>query len=817
MINRGFLIADDHIAVDNPDLYILNGYLKEGASLHVRAGLGTVHADVEYLSEHVKKAFGGLPVRVTVRLSDLPKSGRLFIFSSEGGRMHLGFDRSVTEIRKKACGIQYSIDLYRVQPEKETVQIQGWAVGKGIVELSAVDEYGEPYKAEIQRYARYDAAEIFQEYPVALNCGFLVKITPIPEGRIILRMKCGKSHAAVALPASPWYEKGMKAARLVKKGRDTLLYQGAVPVVRKIYDKWFNPNTAPTDYNGWFHKNEPSKKELEEQRKTGFPYEPKISVVIPLYNTPDDLLRTVVDDIMGQTYGNVELCLADGSTGNGPEEFIKAHYADEPRIVYKKLEKNLGISGNTNEAVKLATGDFIMLSDHDDSITPDACFEIVKAINSAPDVDVVYTDEDKISEFGDVLFDPHFKPDFNLDLLRSNNYICHIFVVRASVLQEAGLFRSEYDGAQDYDFILRCCEKARTIKHVPKVLYHWRTIEGSTAGNPESKLYAYENGRKAIQAHYDRLHLPAEASMTEYWGRYRSIFRVQGEPLVSIIIPNKDHAADLKRCISSVEKLTEYKNYEILVVENGSTDPEILNYYAELREKHENVRILEWTKPFNYAAINNFAAKEANGEFLLFLNNDIEVIQGDWLTEMLGYCQRDDVGAVGAKLDYPDGTIQHVGIILGMGGAAGHMFYGWGTKDFTYSGRGNSTQDLSAVTAACMITKKKLFEEAGGFDESFTIAFNDVDYCLKLREMGYLVVINVYAELIHYESATRGSDKKKEDEARHARFLAEADHMRSKWKKWYDAGDPAFNPNLELSRPDFAWKGQFEVENHEEE
>ena len=349
-------------------------------------------------------------------------------------------------------------------------------------------------------------------------------------------------------------------------------------------------------------------------------------------------------------------------------------------------------------------------------------------------------------------------------------------------------------------------------------LYHWRSHPASTAGNPESKLYAYENGRRAVQAHYDRLGLKAKAYMTKYYGRYRSIFEVQGEPLVSIIIPNKDHKEDLKRAIDSIFDKTTYKNYEIIVVENGSTQDDILEYYDEIQNSHENVKVVKFTEPFNYSRVNNFGVANSKGEYLLFLNNDVEVIEPDWMKEMLGYCERKDVGVVGARLLYPDDTVQHVGVIIGLGGAAGHMFYGAPAEAFTYAGRGNSTQDLSAVTAACMMTKREVYEKAGGFDERFVVAFNDADYCLKVRDLGLLVVLNIYAELYHYESISRGSDKAKDDKERHDRFLKEADAFRAKWPVYFEKGDPYYNQNLDLTRSDFALKWQYPMtEDHEQE
>ncbi len=681
------------------------------------------------------------------------------------------------------------------------IVIQGWIYDADYCgeSLRLVNSLGLDASAEIERVVRDDVNATFNIDPNRKS-GFNIKIPyeTIENLPYVLRIENPRGVLSCDLNIE------MDPAK--RKERRDLIRAGVISA----------PDEPPMEYDDWMREHAVPEEERERQRGEHFPQEPVISVVIPLYNTPLNYLQEICDSVLNQTYGKLELCLADGSTEDRVGAFIKEHYGDDPRVRYRRLEENRGISENTNEAIRMADGDIIMLADHDDTLDPSACYEIVKAFNSDIDVDIVYTDEDKITQTGNIYYDPNFKPDFNLDLLRSNNYICHIFAVRRMVVQMAGLLRSEFDGAQDYDFILRCCEQARSIRHVPKALYHWRAHMDSTAGNPESKMYAYENGRRAVAAHYERLGIPARVEMTQYWGRYRTIFEVQGNPLVSIIIPTRDHAADLRRCLDSVFGKSTYRNFEVLLIENGSEEPETEAYYQELTEKHGNVRILRWTEPFNYSLINNFGAKEAAGEYLLFLNNDTEVITPDWIEEMLGHAQRADVGCVGAKLLYPDGTIQHAGVILGMGGAAGHMFAGLSSKVFTYGGRANSTQDLSAVTAACMMTKKSVFDEAGGFDPEYQVAFNDVDYCLKLREKGLLVVENVFAELMHDESKTRGSDMARDNDEKHRRFLSEAERLRSRWPSYYKDGDPYFNPNLEPNRSDFALKGQYPTGNPED-
>ena len=557
----------------------------------------------------------------------------------------------------------------------------------------------------------------------------------------------------------------------------------------------FEPEEVP--YGPWYEAYIPTEEELEAQRKKKWSYAPKISIAVPAYKTPELFLRQLIQSLQDQTYDNWELCIANASPQDASMEYVlKSCSAMDSRIVWKKLKENRGISENTNEAFAMATGDYVGLLDHDDLLAPNALYEIAAALEKEPETEVIYTDEDKVR--GEQLehFQPHLKPDFNEDLLRSNNYICHFFVVKRTLLQKVGGMRKEFDGAQDYDFIFRCTEAAGKICHIPEILYHWRTHEASTADNPQSKLYAFEAGKRAIEENLKRRGLQGEVSHTKDYGFYRVKYAVQGEPLVSIIIPNKDAKTDLEKCIRSVKEKSSYKNYEILIVENNSETEEIFAYYKEL-SKDPAIRLLKWKKEFNYSAINNFAAKKARGEYLLFLNNDTEVITEDWIQELLGICQRPGTGAVGARLYYGDHTIQHAGTVIGIGGIAGHMFVNLPGERTGYMHKAALIQDLSAVTAACMLVKREAFEEVGGFEEQLSVAFNDVDLCLRLREKGCLVVYNPYAELYHYESKSRGAEDSKE---KVRRFQSEIEFMRCRWEKLLKAGDPYYNKNLSLTK-----------------
>lgn len=504
----------------------------------------------------------------------------------------------------------------------------------------------------------------------------------------------------------------------------------------------------------------------------------------------------MLDSVRAQTYGNWELCIANGSPEDEAVVRVLETYAKkDKRIRYENLKENLGIAENTNAAFAMARGEFAGLLDHDDLLAPNTLYEVARALEKEPEADAVYTDEDKVTTELDEHFQPHLKPDFNLDLLRSNNYICHFFLVRRSILEKTGGFRREFDGAQDYDFIFRCVEEARKVVHIPEILYHWRTHKASTADNPASKMYAFDAGKRAIEAHLARVGTKGTVSHTKDLGFYRVQYPVQGEPLVSIIIPNKDEAETLKACMESIREKTAYQNYEIIVVENNSVTDEIFRYYKEL--SGEGVRLLRYKKPFNYSAINNFGARAAKGKYLLFLNNDVTIITPEWLEEMLGVCQRPEVGAVGVRLLYPDNTIQHAGCVVGMGGIAGHMFVDMPAERTGYLHKASLLQDMSAVTAACMMVKKSVFENVGGFTEELAVAFNDVDLCLKINRAGSLVVYDPFAQLYHMESKTRGAE---DDKAKVRRFQTEIEYMREHWISILKEGDPYYNKNLSLTK-----------------
>lgn len=551
----------------------------------------------------------------------------------------------------------------------------------------------------------------------------------------------------------------------------------------------------------------PTEQELKRQRSAKFEYMPLISIVVPMYNTKEKYLRELLDSVTGQTYGKWQLCLADGSDeGQGCRDIVKEYQERFPGIAYKAI-KNKNIADNTNEAIAMAEGEFIVFADHDDTLAEFALYEIVRCINETKNVDFIYSDEDKMSPDGKKFYSPHFKPDFNIDLLRSVNYICHMVAVKVTLLKKAGYLDNKFDGAQDYDFVLRVAEQAECIRHIPKLLYHWREHVLSTAFNPDSKKYAYEAGRRALEEHYKRMNIAAKVDRMDYPGYYRTRYELKDETLISVIIPNKDHVDDLRRCVESLYEINEYKNIETVIVENNSENKETFEYYEELKERYGTIRVVIWEKEFNYSAINNYGVSFAKGKYILLLNNDVRFIpeSRDALKEMAAVCQRNDVGIVGAKLYYEDGTIQHAGVILGIRGVAGHAFVGRAHEDMGYFNRAVIMQDLSAVTAACMLVKKEVYTEAGGLDEAFKVAFNDVDFCLKVRKNGWLVVFNPYAEFIHGESKSRGAEDSVE---KIRRFNGEIDRFKEKWQKELAEGDPCYNINLTLEMCDFSIKAE---------
>lgn len=842
------------------------------------------------------------------------------------------------------------------------LMLQGWAFGSNPeeeVKLTVVDQAGNPVPGTTVSSVRRDevVSAFFGDYVKAhgtlqRDLGFDVH-TPYAQGetRILVLQADGQTKRvkftdhileefnSVAhrkrekLLALFHWETVEVAWEYFQKHGLRALFKKSVHKIQNIQDDY--------DYNEWYKKVRITDEELAKQRESAadFAMQPTFSIVIPVYATPEKFLRRMLDSIREQTYPKFEVCLVDATPytkiqhdpaqGRTPQEILAEYSAADSRFRYATLTENLGIAENTNAAIRMATGDFIVLADHDDELEPQALYECVRAINAHPDVQVLYSDEDKV-DFEDIYyFEPHFKTDFNPDLLRSVNYICHLFVARRSLLDAIAetaadgqkiYERSAYDGAQDYDLILRATEKAQAMErarlvscanasggnaatgpqrssvddqtaateadaelkksaqpviaaaldpldqallrqgrftssniiHIPMVLYHWRAHQASTAQHPEAKLYAFEAGARAVYDHCKRIGLPikkVEQGIT--YGFYHPIYENQ-QPLISVVIPNKDHSADLDQAITSLAA-GNYKNLEFIIVENNSDQPETWKYYEELKNRFPEelpadfidsatcgatrtsetstaesnsaaskpaqisadhsasasvlpqpvVKVVKWDGPFNYSAINNYGVQFTHGQYLLFLNNDIEEIDPDSIDEMIGYVQREDVGICGARLLYPDEDIQHAGVIMGMGGIAGAAFVRTHDSDLSYMHRAKCIQDYSCVTAACLLTKRSLFDAVGGFTEKLAVAFNDVDYCMKVRALGKLVVYNPYAKFYHYESKSRGMEDTPE---KLARFHSEILTFGTTWKDILRDGDPYYSPALTFRKANFALK-----------
>lgn len=718
--------------------------------------------------------------------------------------------KSYSITTKKLCKLETEINYYIETCHRGggKVSVTGWCMTDSEAKLELLDGNRQPMAEKVEHYYRKDLLAVFPECDKEAKPGFMVE-AQIPKGAggpFFLEMRSAEKVSRTKLKK---WDEGTRLQFVAEKAGDTVRYlerNGVSATIYKINCKL--RKKEGNTYEKWRRKYEVTLEELERQRQESFACQPKFSVIVPLYKTNPGYLREMIESICAQTYPNWQLCMADGSPVESADSavteltaILKEYAAKDSRIEYVTLAQNEGISGNTNAALRMAKGDYIVLVDHDDIVPANALYEFAAAVNRDSSIDMLYSDEDKISMDGKKYFEPHFKPDFNPDLLCSINYICHLFAARRDVVERAGAFQREYDGAQDLDFILRCSEQAEHIHHVPKILYHWRCHMNSTAANPESKLYAYEAGRRAIEAHYHRLSIPARVENARFYGMYRTVYEWEEEPFVSIIIPNKDHSEDLEKCMNSVFEKSDYRNFEFVIVENNSTEQKTFDFYKRLEAEHDNVHVVYYEGGFNYSRINNFGARAAKGEYFLLLNNDTEMIDGSCIRELLGYCMREDVGIVGAKLLYEDDTIQHAGAVVGFGGTVGHAFIGKSRYDTGYFGRILCAQDYSAVTAACMMTKRSVYEEVGGLTEELAVAFNDVDYCLKVRKTGKLVVYNPYAELYHYESKSRGLEDSPE---KVERFNGEVEILLSRWRAVIEEGDPYYNCNLTLDNSDFS-------------
>ena len=810
MAREIFEVTKDRFHLENPCCYILQGTWPKEARMRACLDGSEVKAEIKKLEmvsalERFKDPDLMRGERITAEIH-LPESlegfQKLSIYADMPDKNFCWFSVPVKELERRRGKPQFFIEEEKVQ--QGFLRVRGWAAASEPVRIQIFDENKQKIQAEILRTERVDVEQLYEETEIHDKTGFFVELTNLTGKLVYIVFYAGNTKSVHIAHLQPAVVLSKKIEKYAKKGLRYWRSQGSAALAGKIVAKVKTASTREIPYQKWILKHLPSQKELEKQKREKFDFQPKISIVIPLYKTPEKYLRQLVDTVKAQTYPNWELCLSDGSGADSPiAGLLKSLEASDERIKVVSHDKPLQISENTNAGIKIATGDYIAFADHDDELTPHALFECVKALNKDRKIRVLYSDEDKMSMDGHKFFQPHFKPDYNPDLLCTVNYICHLFVVERNIIDKVGTLRSEFDGAQDYDFIFRCIEAVdpSEIYHIPKILYHWRCHEDSTAENPESKMYAFEAGKRAIEAHYERTGIHAEVYKGEFLGLYRTRFIRDHDPLISIIIPNKDHIDDLKRCMDSIDKKSTYRNYEYIIVENNSTDEKTFQYYKELEASNPKAHVVYWDREFNYSAINNYGATFAKGEYLLLLNNDTEIINEDCLEELLGYCMRSDVGAVGARMYYEDDTIQHAGVVIGFGGIAGHCFVLQPRGTTGYCHRIICAQDYSAVTAACMLVKREAFDKVGGLTEELAVAFNDIDFCMKLRAADYLIVYNPYAELYHYESKSRGLEDTPE---KVARFNKEIQTFEKRWPDILRNGDPYYNPNLTLKSQDFS-------------
>ena len=807
--NPGFLVQYDRFSLTDSGEYFLSGYMVPGVVLTAKMGGRDIPAAVEGLTDNTDERYGGYPAKVTFRFApeDLT-GGKLRVYASGDRGKRLVFEISAQLLREKMGEIRYYIDDYTVSRKDGLFRVTGWAVAKEPVRVRAYDADGKLLKGAVERYKRLDTVELFGEYPVEESNGFNVEIRPIPKGDIRIRLTAGDAETVLTYPTGMSGYALARASGLMGKAADALRFNGPAALAVKTYNKLFNPAMRKVHYADWIKKHMPSERVLAMQAKETFPYSPLISIVVPCYQTPEKYLLELIDSVKKQSYANWELILSDGSGEDSPmREILDRVSAEDDRIRPLLNEKQLRISANTNAAIRASMGEWIAFADHDDLLAPNALYEFVSYINAHPDAELIYSDEDKIGTGGQYM-QPNMKPDFNPDFLCSVNYICHMLAVKRDVLSRVSFpgadgeewLDAAFDGAQDHDLLLRLTEVTDRVGHIPKILYHWRFFEGSTAANPESKTWAFDAGKRAVEAHYRRLGLPAEVAYGEFPGLFRTIWHWEETPKVSVIIPNKDHIGDLRKCLSSMNRCVHWPDLEILIIENNSEEEATFAAYVSLAAEDPRIRVLHYEGAFNYSAINNFGAREASGKYLLLLNNDTEFIT-DAVTEMMGYAMRKDVGAVGARLYYGDDTIQHAGAVIGWGGVAGHAFVNQKRGESGYQHRIICQMDLSAVTAACMMVPKEVFDAVGGFTEELAVAFNDIDLCMKIRSSGYLIVYNPFAELYHYESKSRGLENTPEKKSRFGRELK---YFQKKWPEILRDGDPYYSPNLSMITQDFS-------------
>ena len=706
--------------------------------------------------------------------------------------------------KKQGERIKYFIDSILKDEEKGLLTIQGWAFDLLKKDSVTIDIKSNENLEEIIIREKY-RTDIIEKYNLnkEASTGFFITLK-VKDFSGIIPIKFCSENDIVTFQVYP---------RKKYKNYNSVTGSSSYPIImiRRVFGYLkrnglkntikrikIEKNKRNINYEKWIADNEKDNSIVEESLS----YTPLISVVMPVYNVEEKWLVLCIKSVINQTYNNWELCIADDcSTKPHIKKILDQYSQMDSRIKVVYRTENGHICEATNSAIKIANGEYVALLDNDDELSPNALYEIAKVLNVDPTYDLIYSDEDKIDKNGKRR-DPAFKSDWAPDTLLSTNYISHLGVYRKNIIQQIGGFRKGFEGAQDYDLVLRFTEKTDRIAHISKILYHWRMLDSSTAVNQDSKGYAFEAGLKALQDAMARRGIEAFVKHGASPGLYDVYYNVAKEELVSIIIPTRDNANDLKKCIDSIFKKTTYPKYEVIIANNGSREKETTDLLELYKEKYDNFKVVDINIPFNFSKINNIASDHANGKYLLFLNNDTEVINNNWLSNMVSFAQFERIGAVGAKLYYPDDTIQHAGVIVGHSGVAGHGHVEFPKGDLGYFGRLAINCNYLAVTAACMMVKKEDFSRIGGFNEGLAVAFNDVDLCIRLYEAGKVNVWLHETELYHFESKSRGAENTCEKQKR---FDEEERYMHKKWKK-YIKNDPYYNPNLSLKYGDYSLK-----------
>ena len=756
MSERLFTVKSDRFSLMEENEYVIHGWLARGARLSAEADGGALQTETEAVYHFNDERYGGIEVRCAVKLPGNGVRKSLKLYAERQGEKENVFSVPASVIRSRQRGLQVYLDDVTVMRERDVAYITGWAASSSEVKIS-VREEAAASAAVITRCARPDVSDMYEECAVEDESGFNVRLSPVPSHGCTLEFVSEKGKVSEHIATGKVSFHAAKLGKLAKKSWRHLTYNGLSSFVRKVQDKINGPKVKPVFYPDWIRQHLPDEEELQRQRAASMENAPVF-----------DVLTTASE--------------------KGITDIKKQRFAES-------LQAQTYKSGCTDDRA----AEWILIVSEEGELAPHALFELASCIMRQPELRMIYSDSDAVDENGNYS-DPDMKPDFAPDYLASTNYIGHFAAVRRDLADEASLWENLHHTEDLYDCWLRLCEKTDRIGHIPKVLYH--SDIALLPKERENDAESQERQRAAVEAHYRRTGQPADVETGAVPFTYRTVWHREEKPLVSVLIPNKDHIDDLRICIQSLTEKTVWPDLEIIIIENNSEDPLTFEGYEALKMLDSRIRTVTYEGGFNFSKINNFGAAAAKGDYLFLLNNDTEALS-DVITEMMGYCQRSDVGIVGARLYYGDNTIQHAGVVLGWGGVAGHAFVNQKRGAERLLPRIVCQQNYSAVTAACMMVDRKVFEKVGGLSEDLAVAFNDIDFCMKVREAGYLIVYDPYAEMYHYESKSRGLEDSPEKKAR---FQKEIDRFQEKWGDILRKGDPYYNPHLSMITQDFSLK-----------